>query len=108
MIFGTHPIYLYAQPVDMRQSFDGLCAIVETQIKEEVTSGGYFVFLNRQRDRLKLLYWDVDGLAIWYKRLEKGRFPKLRNGSASISRREFFMLMEDITPKRIGKRFSIN
>lgn len=104
----THPIYLYDEPIDMRKSFDGLCAIIETSMKKEVIKGGYFIFLNRQRDRIKLLYWDLDGLAIWYKRLEKGRFPKARKGAAEISRREFLMLMEDITPKRIGTRFSAN
>jgi transposase len=103
----TQPIYLYDEPIDMRKSFDGLCAIIETSLKKEVINGGYFVFLNRQRDRMKLLYWDLDGLAIWYKRLEKGRFPRVRKGAAPISRREFLMLMEDITPRRVGKRFSL-
>lgn len=67
-------IYLYTAATDMRKSFDGLSAIVGSAMNKEVLSGHLFLFLNRRRDRIKLLWWDRDGLAIWMKRLEAGTF----------------------------------
>jgi transposase len=67
-------IYLCASPTDMRKSFDGLCGLVQTEFGRDVIDGHLFLFLNRRRDRVKLLYWDRDGLALWYKRLEAGTF----------------------------------
>lgn len=93
--------------VDLRKGFDGLCAIVETTFEEQViASNAYFVFMNKQRDRMKILYWDIDGLAIWYKRLEKGRFPKRKSKEILVDRREFLMLLEGIVPKRLHKRYT--
>jgi transposase len=73
---GPAKIYLYARAVDMRRSFDGLHAIVQTEFRRDVRLGDVFVFLNRRRDRIKLLHWDRDGLAIWMKRLERGTFQR--------------------------------
>src|ERR1700691_340297 len=69
-------IHLYAKNVDMRKSFDGLHAIIQSEFQRDVRSGDLFLFLNRRRDRLKLMYWDRDGLAIWMKRLERGTFQR--------------------------------
>ncbi len=69
-------IYLYAKDVDMRKSFDGLHAIIQTDFQKDVRLGDVFLFLNRRLDRLKLIGWDRDGLAIFYKRLEKGTFQR--------------------------------
>lgn len=74
-------IYLFTSPTDMRKSFDGLCGLIATHLKVDVTAGGLFVFVNRRRDRMKLMYFDVDGLAIWYKRLERGNFQLPQNSS---------------------------
>ena len=101
-------IFFHREAVDMRKGFEGLCGLVESFFNGELTSGAYFVFLNWKRDRMKVLYWDIDGLAIWYKRLEKGRFPKCKNEEKIIERKEFFMLLEGIEPKRIEKRFRIS
>jgi len=70
-------IYLCTAPTDMRKSFDGLSALVTSVMNKDLLSGHLFLFLNRRRDRIKLMYWDRDGLAIWYKRLEAGTFETL-------------------------------
>lgn len=67
-------IHVCVAPTDMRKGFDGLCGLAEHVLEQDPLSGHLFVFRNRARDRLKVLYWDNDGLAIWYKRLERGRF----------------------------------
>lgn len=78
---GPTKIYLYAKPADMRKSFDGLHAIVQSEFERDVCTGDLFVFLNRRLDRVKLLYWDRDGLAIWMKRLERGTFQRPRRSA---------------------------
>jgi len=92
----------------MRKGFEGLSGLVETTFQGELTSGAYFVFLNWKRNRMKVLYWDVDGLALWSKRLEKGRFPKPLSDELLMDRKGFLMLLEGVTPKRIQKRFKIS
>ena len=67
-------IYLYTNTVDMRRSFDGLTAIVQSQFGRDVRAGDLFVFINKRADRLKALWWDGDGLAIFMKRLERGTY----------------------------------
>jgi len=73
---GKAKLFLYKEATDMRKGFEGLSAIVNFAFEGELTSGAYFIFLNRQRNLMKVLYWDSDGLAIWQKRLEKGHFAK--------------------------------
>jgi transposase len=70
------PIYLHAEPIDMRKSFDGLFGIIQNDLGRDVREGGLFMFLNHRRNRIKLLYWDTDGIAIWMKRLERGCFQR--------------------------------
>lgn len=70
----TTRIYLCTEAVDLRKSFDGLCGLVEAVFQQDVFDGHLFLFLNKRRDRLKAMWWDEDGLAIWYKRLEEGSF----------------------------------
>ncbi|MBA3679494.1 IS66 family insertion sequence element accessory protein TnpB [Candidatus Saccharibacteria bacterium] len=101
-------IFLFRETIDMRKGFESLSGLVESAFTGELTTGAYFVFLNWKRDRLKVLYWDIDGLAIWYKRLEKGSYPKRHNDDVIIERKDFLMLLEGVTPKRIQKRFRIS
>ena len=101
---GSAAIFLYQKPIDLRKGFEGLSLVVEREFDQRVTT--YFAFLNRKRDRMKVLYWDGDGLAIWYKRLEQGCFSK-GMGKVELQRREFFMLLEGVTPKRFQKRFKV-
>ena len=65
---------LHRQPVDFRKSINGLAAIVEQEIAESAMSGKVFAFSNKNKDKLKVLYWDKTGFALWYKRLEKDKF----------------------------------
>jgi transposase len=67
-------VYLATRPADMRKSFDGLAALVSGGLALDPLSGHLFVFINKRRDRIKILYWDRDGLAVWAKRLERGTF----------------------------------
>lgn len=70
----NNSIYLATFVVDMRKSIDGLSILVAEHFDRNPTDGSMYVFLNRQRDKLKLLYWDRNGFVVSYKRLEKGRF----------------------------------
>ena len=79
-------IYLHAKPIDMRKSFDGLFGIVKNEFGMDVREGGLFLFINLRRNRVKLLYWDTDGLAIWMKRLERGslQHPQPKAGAKHV------------------------
>ena len=80
-------VFLHTPPTDLRKGFDALCGLVTTAFGQDPTSGHLFLFVNRRRDRIKILYWDRDGLAIWYKRLESpGTFqiPAVPTQAASI------------------------
>lgn len=100
-------IFFFQKPIDMRKGVEKLSVLVEENMTGELLSGAYFVFINRLRDRIKVLYWDSDGFAIWWKRLEKGSFRLLGINRALIDRKEFFMLLEGIVPHRVQKRFKI-
>lgn len=67
-------VFLHTPATDLRKGFDALSGLVTTAFSQDPTCGHLFLFVNRRRDRLKILYWDRDGLAIWYKRLETGSF----------------------------------
>ena len=104
-------IYLCCQPTDMRRSFDGLAYMVREIIGQDPLSGHVFVFRNKRGNMLKLLYWDRDGFAIWYKRLEKGTFSWPDNIPADykLASREFAMMLEGVewSKAKKAKRFSL-
>lgn len=101
-------IYLYSQNVDMRKSFDGLQAIVQSEYHADVRLGDLFVFLNRRLDRIKLLWWDTDGLVYFYKRLEVGTFQRpLRSTESSqleIDSTELGLLLTGIELASVRRR----
>ena len=71
---GFPAVYLHREVVDFRKSINGLACIVEATFELPVMSGALFVFCNKSRDKIKILYWDKTGFALWYKRLEKDKF----------------------------------
>jgi len=102
-------VFLCTQPTDMRRSFDGLAGMVQQVFDQDLLSGHLFVFVNRRRDRVKILGWDRDGLAIWYKRLEAGTFqlPSLRGGAVELDAAELAMMLGgiDLRSARRRKRY---
>lgn len=85
----------------MRRSFDRLAAMVEHELGHDVLRGDFFLFANRRRTMLKLLYWDGDGFAIWFKRLEKGRF-RIEDVD-ELDRAELSLLLEGIVGKELRR-----
>jgi transposase len=79
MLSFPHPVrvFLHALPADFRKGFDELSGLVTAAFSQDPTSGHLFLFVNRRLDRLTILYWNRDGLAIWYKRLGTGSFPRV-------------------------------
>ena len=106
-------IFVATAATDMRKGFDGLQGIVIGVLEQDPMSGHLFLFLNRRRDKLKVLYWDGDGLAIWYRRLEQGTFqmPNVQEGAKQVEIRseELTMLLRgiDFNNVRRRKRYSL-
>jgi len=106
--FGLNQIHLYDQSVDMRKSFEGLSRLIECSYPSKLLTGALFLFFNRRRNLIKILYWEGDGFAIWYKRLEQGTFSSCFNGHKELSRQQLTMLLEGVVPRRLNKRFSLS
>ncbi len=102
---GFNQIYLYDQAVDMRKSFEGLSQLIECAYPGQLLSGAHFLFLNRRRNLIKILYWEGDGFAIWYKSLEQGTFSSCFSGENQLTRQQFTMLLEGVFPRRLSNNF---
>ena len=104
---GTR-IWIAAGVTDMRRGFDGLSAQVQTVLHEQPFSGHVFVFRGRRGDIVKLLWWDGDGLCLFAKRLESGRFiwPKADSGTVLLSRAQLSMLLEGIDWRRVERTWT--
>lgn len=100
--------YLYSQPTDMRKSFDALCLVVETGMQRNPLSGEVFIFINRPRNRMKLLRWEFGGFILYYKRLEKGNFElpagNVNSSSVVINWPELVMMIQGISLRHIHTR----
>ncbi len=101
-------VYLCLSPTDMRRSFDGLHALVRDHLQLDAFAGHLYLFANRRKDRLKLLYWDRDGFAVWAKRLERGVFtiPSGDPGSnrIEITTEELGALLSGIDLEQAARR----
>lgn len=101
-------IFLCLEVTDMRRGFDGLAAMVSEVLKDDPLSGHMFVFRNRRSDRVKILYWDRDGFALWYKRLEKGtfRFPSVtsrRSQRVEVKASDLMMLLDGVDLRSVRR-----
>ena len=98
---GTR-VWLASGATDMRKGFDGLSAVVQTVLRRDPFSGHVFAFRGRRGDLVKLLWWDGDGLCLYAKRLERGRFvwPRIETGVAVLSPAQLSMLLEGIDWRR--------
>ena len=98
MLVATNQVFLANTPVDMRKSIDTLALLVTSHFKQAVASGNYYVFCNRKRDKIKILYWDKNGFALWYKRLEKSTFKvKFQsNGTVMLSSEKLQWLLSGL------------
>jgi transposase len=101
-------VYLATSPCDMRRGFDGLHALVTESMQLDAFGGHLFVFGNRRQDRVKILYWDRDGFAVWAKRLEQGTyampFSEAPDVRREISAAELGALLSGIDLSQAGRR----
>lgn len=108
---STHQYFLYSQPTDMRKSFDSLAGLVSSKLHRNPTSGEVFVFINKRRDRIKLLHWEPGGFTLYYKRLEKGiiELPETDKTTHQITWSTLMMIIEGIRLKSVQKtaRYSL-
>lgn len=106
-------IFLCTAAIDLRKSFDGLSGLVESVFQGNILDGHLFLFVNKRRDRIKALWWDRDGLVIWYKRLEAGCFeipsPRAGQTHVTLDATELAMLLGGVSLADVKrrKRFSL-
>jgi transposase len=95
-------IWIAAGVTDLRRGFDGLSALIQTKLEKSPLSGQVFIFRGRRGDLVKLIWFDGDGLCLFQKRLERGRFiwPQATEGSVSLTRAQLSMLLEGIDWRR--------
>lgn len=105
---SSNRFHLYSQPTDMRKSFDGLSGLIQNTLDNNPLNGDVFIFINRNRDKIKLLHWQGISFTLYYKRLEEGTFevphydPEV--GSITLSYTQMVMLVDGLTIKNIKKR----
>lgn len=105
---SVHKFHLYSQPTDMRKGFDGLSGIIRNHLEDNPCSGDVFIFINKRRDKMKLLHWQGISFTLYYKRLEEGTFEvpeyDAQSGSITLSYSQMVMLVDGLSIKNIVKR----
>lgn len=109
-------VFLYRFPTDMRKSFNGLLALTESVLKQDPLSGSLFVFVNRRRDRIKILYWGQTGYCIWYQQLQKGTYQLPDEGeleeraTVEVTRAQLSLILDgiDLSSARQRTRFQLS
>lgn len=102
---STHQRYfLYQGDTDMRKGFDSLSGMVSAIMQQNVLTGDIFIFLNRKRTHIKLLQWEGDGFALYYKRLEKGTYERPAEGGQHITHQQLLLMLQGISLRYIRKR----
>ncbi len=103
-----HRYFFYRGVTDMRKSFNGLVGLVYNELERNPLSGDVYIFLNRRRDKIKLLSWEVSGFAIYYKQLEKGTYELPRAGlggrDLELKREELLLILEGIELSSVKRR----
>ncbi len=107
-ISGDARIFVFSSPTDMRKSFQGLSKVIY-DYEGVPHDGAYYVFLNKPKNKVKILYWDGDGFAMWYKSLQKGCFlMNIKHGQKEpITRRTLSLILEGVEPLKVKARFSL-
>ena len=105
---AENTFHLYSQPTDMRKSFDSLSGLVRNNLGYDPIHGTVFIFINKSRDKIKLLHWEGSGYLLYYKRLEKGTFELPRYdasvGSITLSYTQMVMIMDGLSIRNLQKR----
>ncbi len=104
---SKHRYYLYNEPCDMRKGFDGLSGIVTNEMRQDPLDGSVYIFINRRRNRMKMLVWESGGFMLYYKRLELGTFELPRgstNGTMSLNWEMLVFIIQGINFEKIIRK----
>lgn len=96
---AQHRYYLYIPPCDMRKGFDGLSGLIANEMSRDPLDGSVYLFINRRRDRLKMLVYEQGGFMLYYKRLEQGRFEQIyqdQHGAVTLNWEDLVLLIRGI------------
>lgn len=111
MMFGldtSTKVFLYGKPCDMRKGFNGLFGLVQNEMELNPLSGYLFVFISKDRNKVKILFWDKDGLVLYYKRLEKGTFKRptanIYAPNSELTQEDIYMILRGIDFEKTKKR----
>ena len=99
-------VFLYTVATDMRKSFSGLHGLIVESLQQDPLSGDWFVFVNRRRDRIKIMTWERDGFSIWYKQLQRGTFgiPQHVSESLLLTSQQLALILAGVDLKQTRPR----